>query len=102
MNAKVNAIIERHKNDLDKNGTCESDFENMVREAVKEDVLDEFLDFMLQEARIYVPVDVVTQCLCEHYIPNWSSLTADIREKKVLNILHTINNNQLTMFKVLS
>ena len=44
MNTKAKAIIERHKDDLDKNGTGKSDFENIIRDAIKENVLDDVLD----------------------------------------------------------
>ena len=97
---KVKAIIEKHEKDLDKNGVGKSDFENMIRDAVKENLLEDFLNDMF-EAGISVPPEVVTKCLCERYTSNWSSITQAEREKKICNITLAINKYQIAIFKAI-
>lgn len=64
MNAKVKAIIERHEKDLGRNPWEKSNFENMIHDAIKEDVLDEFLN-TLKEAGIILENDVLIRILEE-------------------------------------
>lgn len=97
---KVKAIMERHEKDLDKNGVGKADFENMIRDAIKENLLDDFLNVMFA-SNISIPSEVITKCLCERYIPNWNSLSVEAREKKVRSITHAINKSQIAIFKAM-
>ena len=97
---KVKAIIERHEKDLDKNGVGKADFENMIRDAIKENLLDDFLNVMFA-SNISIPSEVITKCLCERYIPKWTSLTQAEREKKICNITLAINKYQIAIFKAI-
>lgn len=101
MNAKVKSIIEKHEKDLAKNVGEKDNFENMIHDAVKEDVLEEFLDVLFQ-SEVEISADVITKCLCECYIPNWNSLTPSVREKKRRSITHAINKSQVVFFKALT
>ena len=96
MNAKVKAIIEKYINEIES-----EKFENIVRDAIKEGVLEDLLD-VLNTAGLDVPVNVVTMCLCEHYVSNWNSLTREVRENKVRNITNAINKNQINIFKAMN
>ena len=96
MNAKVKAIIEKYINEIES-----EKFENIVRDAIKEGVLEDLLD-VLNTAELDVPVKVVTMCLCEHYVSNWNSLTKEVRENKVRNITNAINKNQINIFKAMN
>ena len=100
MNAKAKAIIEKHAKDLGDENCTNANFENMVRDAVKEDVLEELLNILLA-GDLAVPQETVTKCLCERYVPNWSSLTSEAREKKLRSITHAINRSQIAMFKAM-
>ena len=98
MNAKIKAIIEKHEKDLGDENCTNAKFENMIRDAIKEDVLEELLD-ELTAVELDVPVNVVTMCLCEYY---WNSLTKEVRENKVRNITNAINKNQINIFKAMN
>ena len=100
MNVKVKAIIEKHEKDLGNNDGEKDNFENMICDAIKEDVLDEFLDILFQ-SEVGIPADTMTKCLCACYIPNWNSLSAEAREKKVRSITHAINKSQIAIFKAM-
>ena len=100
MNAKVKVILEKHNLTIHKDKLERDSFEYIIRDAVSEDVLEELLEVMLQ-ANIMVPVDIVTACLCERYIPNWRNLNEEERRKKLLHANHTINKNQIAIFKTL-
>ena len=65
MNAKVKAIIERHEADLGRLPGEESNFDNMIYDAIKEDVLDEFLA-TLKEAGIILVNDDINRIVEEH------------------------------------
>ena len=101
MNAKVKEIVERHEKDLGDENCTNANFEHMIRDAVKEDVLEDLLD-VLNTVGLDVPVKVVTMCLCEHYVSNWNSLTREVRENKVRNITNAINKNQINIFKAMN
>ena len=58
MNAKVKAIIERHEADLGRLPGEESNFDNMIHDAIKEDVLDEFLATLKEAGIILVNDDI--------------------------------------------
>ena len=98
MNAQVKAIIERNEADLGRLPREKDNFDNMIYDAIKEDVLDEFLDILFQ-LEVGIPADTMTKCLCACYIPNWNSLTAEYREKKAHSITHAINKSQIAIFK---
>ena len=95
MNAKVKAIIEKYINEIES-----EKFENIVRDAIKEGVLDELLDILFQ-SKVDISADTMTKCLCACYIPNWNSLSAEAREKKVRSITHAINKSQIAIFKAM-
>ena len=67
MNTTAKAIIERHKNDLDKIDTDKSGFENILHDAIKENVLDDVLD-IFYAAGITIPPEVITKQSCDFYI----------------------------------
>ena len=58
MNAKVKAIIERHEADLGRLPGEESNFDNMIYDAIKEDVLEEFLATLKEAGIILVNDDI--------------------------------------------
>lgn len=66
MNTTAKAIIERHKDDLDKIDTDKSGFENILHDAIKENVLDDVLD-IFYAADITIPPEVVTKQICDFY-----------------------------------
>lgn len=98
MNAKVKTIIERHEKDLGRIPGEKDNFENMIHDAIQENVLDEFLDILFQ-SKVDISADTMTKCLCACYIPNWNSLTAEDRERKARSITHAINKSQIAIFK---
>jgi ATP-dependent helicase/nuclease subunit B len=59
---------------------------------------EEFLDILFQ-SKVDISADTMTKCLCACYIPNWNSLSAEAREKKVHSITHAINKSQIAIFK---
>ena len=67
MNAKAKAIIERHAKDLRRLPGEKDNFENIVRDAIKENVLDDILD-IFYAANITIPPEVVTKQLYDFYI----------------------------------
>ena len=65
MNAKVKAIIERHAKDLARLPGEKDNFENMIHDAIKEEVLDEFLN-TLKEAGIILANDDIEEIVKEY------------------------------------
>ena len=65
MNAKVKAIIERHEADLGRLPGEESNLDNMIHDAIKEDVLDEFLA-TLKEAGIILTNEYINRIVEEY------------------------------------
>ena len=65
MNAKVKAIIERHEADLGRLPGEKANFDNMIYDAIKEDVLDEFLN-TLKEAGIFLVNDDIDEIVKEY------------------------------------
>ena len=65
MNAKVKAIIERHEADLGRLPVEEANFDNMICDAIKEDVLDEFLA-TLKEAGIILTNEYINRIVEEY------------------------------------
>lgn len=96
MNTTVKSIIERHKDDLDKNGIGKPKFENIIRDALKENVLDDVLD-IFYAADITIPPEVVTKQLCEFYI---APIATTPEERDKINYL--INKNQTAIIKALN
>jgi hypothetical protein len=94
MNATAKAIIERHQDDLDKYGT-DKDFENILHDAIKENVLDEVLD-IFYAADITIPPEVVTKQLYDFYITKIAT-SPEGRDK----INYLINKNQIAIIKAL-
>ena len=66
MNTIAKAIIEKHKDDLDKNGIGKPEFENIIRDALKENVLCDILD-IFYTADIPIPSEFVTKQICDFY-----------------------------------
>lgn len=95
MNTTAIAIIEKHKDDLDKNGIGKHDFENIVRDAIKENVLDDVLD-IFYAADITIPPEAVTKQLCDFYITQIAT-SPEGRDK----INYLINKNQIAIIKAL-
>ena len=58
MNAKVKAIIEKHEADLGRLPGEESNFDNMIYDAIKENVLDEFLNTLKEAGIILANEDI--------------------------------------------
>ena len=58
MNAKVKAIIEKHEADLGRLPSEESNFDNMIYDAIKENVLDEFLNTLKEAGIILANEDI--------------------------------------------
>ena len=58
MNAKVKAIIERHAKDLGRLPGEKDNFDNMLYDAVKENVLEEFLNTLKKAGIILANEDI--------------------------------------------
>ena len=58
MNGKVKAIIESHEADLGRLPGEKDNFDNMIYDAIKEDVLDEFLATLKEAGIILVNDDI--------------------------------------------
>ena len=95
MNTTAKAIIERHKNDLDKIDTDKSGFENILHDAIKENVLDDVLD-IFYAADITIPPEVVTKQICDFYI---TKIATSPEGPHKINYL--INKNQIAIIKAL-
>ena len=65
MNAKVKSIIEKHEKDLAKNVGEKDNFENMIHDAIQENVVDEFLN-TLREAGIILVNDDINRIVEEY------------------------------------
>ena len=92
MNATLKAIIEKHQTDLDTDK-----FDNFVRDAIKENVLDELLD-SFYVAGITIPPEIVTEQLFDFYIAQ------NIQDKNEClrylgKIKYLINKQQALMVK---
>lgn len=58
MNAKVKAIIEKHEADLGSLPGEKDNFENMIHDAIQENVVDEFLNTLKEAGIILVNYDI--------------------------------------------
>ena len=58
MNAKVKAIIEKHEADLGRLPREKDNFDNMLYDAVKENVLEEFLNTLKEAGIILANEDI--------------------------------------------
>ena len=94
MNAKVKAIIERYKDELNTNN-----FENMVQEAIKEGVLDDLLDDFYK-ADITISPEIVTKQLYDFYIMRVVK-TDEERARYMRKINYLINKHQTVIVKTL-
>ena len=65
MNAKVKAIIEKHEADLGRLPGEKDNFDNMIYDAIKENVLEEFLN-TLKEAGIFLVNDDIEEIVKEY------------------------------------
>ena len=65
MNANVKAIIETHKADFGSFPGEKDNFDNMIYDAIKEDVLDEFLA-TLKEAGIILTNEYINKIVEEY------------------------------------
>ena len=99
MNAKVKAIIERHAKDLGRLPGEKDNFENIVRDAIKENVLDDILD-IFYAANITIPPEVVTKQLYDFYIVRVVK-TDEERARYMRKINYLINKHQNVIVKTL-
>lgn len=58
MNAKVKAIIEKHEADLGSLPGEKDNFENMIHDAIQENVVDEFLNTLKEAGIILANEDI--------------------------------------------
>ena len=58
MNAKVKAIIEKHEADLGRLPGEKNNFDNMLYDAIKENVLEEFLNTLKEAGIILANEDI--------------------------------------------
>jgi hypothetical protein len=58
MNAKVKAIIEKHEADLGRLPGEKDNFDNMIYDAIKENVLEEFLNTLKEAGIILANEDI--------------------------------------------
>ena len=99
MNTTAKEIIERYADDLDKNGAGKGEFENIVREAIKENVLDDVLD-IFYASDITIPPEVVTKQLYDFYIVRVVK-TDEERARYMQKINYLINKHQNVIVKTL-
>ena len=99
MNTTAKAIIERHQDDLDKNGIGKANFENIVRDAIKANVLDDVLD-IFYVADITIPPEVVTKQLYDFYSVRVVK-TDEERARYMRKINYFINKHQNVFVKTL-
>ena len=95
MTAITKAIIEKYGAELNKNGLGDNEIENIVRDAIKENVLDDVLD-IFYAADITIPPEVVTKQICDFYITKIAT-SSEGRDK----INYLINKNQIAIIKAL-
>ena len=95
MNATTKAIIEKYGAELKKNGLGDNQIENIVRDAIKENVLDDVLD-SFYVANIDIPPQIVTKQLCDFYI---TKIATSPEGRYKINYL--INKNQIAIIKAL-
>lgn len=67
MTATTKAIIEKYGAELNKNGLGDNEIENIVRDAIKTNALDDVLD-SFYAANIDIPPQIVTKQLYDFYI----------------------------------
>ena len=99
MTATTKAIIEKYGAELNKNGLGDNQIENIVRDAIKENVLDDVLD-SFYAANIDIPPEVVAKQLCDFYIAKIAT-TDDERAQHVLKFHYLINIYQKRIIKSL-
>ena len=94
VSPKLKSIIESHDEDLDTNK-----YDNIVRDAIREDVLDELLD-AFYKIDITIPPEVVTKQLYEFYIKRVVTTEED-RKRYMRKINYLINKHQNVIVKTL-
>lgn len=94
MNAKVKAIIEKYINEIES-----EKFENIVRDAIKEGVLDELLDDFYK-VDITISPEIVTKQLYDFYIMRVVK-TDEERARYMRKINYLINKHQTVIVKTL-
>ena len=94
VSQKLKSIIESHDQDLDTNK-----YDNIVRDAIREDVLDELLD-AFYKIDITIPPEVVTKQLYEFYIKRVVTTEED-RKRYMRKINYLINKHQNVIVKTL-
>lgn len=90
----LKSIIESHANDLDI-----PKYDNIVRDAIREDVLDELLD-TFYKGNITIPPEVVTKQLYDFYITRVVK-TEEERARYMKKINYLINKHQNVILKTL-
>lgn len=83
MDAKVIAFLENHKKELG-----DDNWNVLIADAVKEDLLDEILDFMAG-SKIPVPIEIVEKQLKLYYCDNKSD------GEQIAQKINLITNKQL-------
>ena len=91
---KLIAIIERNGDELD-----EHKFDSLVRDALREGILDELLDEFYR-IDITIPPEVVTEQLHEFYVKKVVKSEAE-RERYLRKINYLINKHQVVIVKTL-
>ena len=90
----LRSILEAHLSDLNN-----YKFDNIVRKAIVENILDELLD-VFYRMEISIPPDVVTKELYNFYIPRVVK-TAKERDRYRRKIYYLINKHQNVIVKTL-
>lgn len=94
MNTKLQKIIKRYTDDFNANK-----FENIVREAIKDDVLDELLD-ICYGLDIPISPEIVTEQLYDFYITRVVK-TEDERARYRKKMNYLINKHQVVVVKTM-
>ena len=99
MTAITKAIIEKYGAELNKNGLGDNEIENIVRDAIKENVLDDVLD-IFYAVDITIPPEIVTKQLYDFYIMRVVK-TDEERARYMRKINYLINKHQNVIVKTL-
>ncbi len=74
------------------------DYDTLIREAISENLLDEFLDLYF-DAGEDIPVELVYKHLCNYYIQKKAVLSATEKDKVNRKIQYIINKHQKVVFQ---
>lgn len=94
ISPKLKAIIENHDEDLGA-----QKYDNLVHDAIREDILDELLDAFYR-IDITIPPEIVTKQLYEFYVKNIVRSEAEC-ERYLRKINYLINKHQVVIVKTL-